>query len=750
MKHLSIVVIAIALIVSVLGGFLWIENAPNDIDQLDSEIRFENLDSQTFSAGSFLISWNSENGGCLTVKSEKNENKILWNSVSGQALVMSGKGRAKVEEERGSYNFKNNRTSLFTTQVLENIRKNGENVLITGYLLSEKSEKVKIPYTFKFFPEEENKLRFKIKISDNDCNRTYLNYNTKPSERFFGFGEQFTHFNLKGKRVPIFTREQGIGRGKQPLTLILNLIANSGGDYHTTYAPTPHYITNKLRSISLNNYKYTVFDLRNKNRVQIETFTNKLSGRIYYGENPKQLIREYTEEVGRMRSLPEWITSGAIVGLQGGTKDVRNIVSKLREHDTPIAALWLQDWVGQRETFLGKQLWWNWELDKSRYPNWEGFRENLTEENIRIMLYVNPYLSDVSEKENFRRNMFAEAKRKGYLVKNEKGNPYMIKNTSFSAGIIDLTNPEARKWMKKIIREKIVENLGASGWMADYGEGLPYDTVLSSGVGGAKYHNKYPEEWAELNRNAIENLSEGDNLVFFTRSGYRQSPKYSTLFWEGDQLTSWDRHDGIKSAVTGLSSSGLSGFSFNHSDIGGFTTVEFPVVTYERDEELLKRWMELSAFTSIYRTHEGSNPEANVQAYSNENLMEHFARMAKVYKAWSFYRRELVRKASKTGLPVVRHPFIHYPNNPHFYDISHQQFMVGSELMVAPVLNEGVSKVDLYLPSGKWVNVWSGKTVSGEKTITTNAPMGKPAVFYPKGSQVGKKFRKNLEKYGII
>ncbi len=750
MKHLAIGMVVIALTVSVLGGFLWVDDTPNDIGYLDGEVQFENLDSRTYNAGSFLVRWNTENGGFLTVKSVENMDKILWSSVPGEAFVMSAKGDTIVEEERGSYNIYNDRISLFTTQVLESIEKSEENILITGHLLSEKSEKVPIPYTLKFFPNGENKLQFKIKIKNENCNRAYLNYKTKPSEQFFGFGEQFTYFNLKGKRVPIFTREQGIGRGKQPLTLLLNLIANSGGDYHTTYAPIPHYITSELKSISLNNYEYTVFDLRDKNRVQIETFTKNISGRIYYGENPKQLIRKYTEVAGRMRSLPEWITSGAVVGLQGGTGDVQNIVSKLKEHETPISALWLQDWVGQRETFLGKQLWWNWELDKGRYPNWDSFRENLTEDNIRIMVYINPYLSDVSEKENYRRNMFEEAKNKGYLVKNEEGNPYMIKNTSFAAGILDLTNPAARSWMREIIQEKIVENIGASGWMADYGEGLPYDTVLSSGVKGAKYHNKYPEEWAELNRNAIENLANGENIVFFTRSGFRKSPKYSTLFWEGDQLVSWDKHDGIKSAVTGLLSSGLSGYSFNHSDIGGFTTVKFPVLSYQRSEELIKRWMELSAFTTIYRTHEGSNPEANVQAYSNENTLEHFARMAKVYKAWEFYRQELVQKASETGLPVVRHPFIHYPNDSEVYNISNQQFMVGSELMVAPVLNEGSSEVDIYLPQGNWVNVWSGKTVSGEKTVRVEAPMGNPAVFYPEDSEVGKKFRKNLEEYGMI
>lgn len=149
-------------------------------------------------------------------------------------------------------------------------------------------------------------------------------------------------------------------------------------------------------------------------------------------------------------------------------------------------------------------------------------------------------------------------------------------------------------------------------------------------------HNKYPEMWAELNREVVEeweqelknlknpkriNLDnkeshEGadevdddeDQLVFFMRAGYRGSPKSSTLFWAGDQMVSWQRHDGIKSAVTGLLTSGLSGYAFNHSDIGGYCTVDFPFLRYRRSEELLLRWMELNAFSVIFRTHEVNSP----------------------------------------------------------------------------------------------------------------------------------------------
>lgn len=159
-------------------------------------------------------------------------------------------------------------------------------------------------------------------------------------------------------------------------------------------------------------------------------------------------------------------------------------------------------------------------------------------------------------------------------------------------------------------------------------------------------HNRYPELWAELNREfaeeweakqkerkesksrtsddgvrvlverqgqeAEEDDEDDDKLVFFTRAGYRSSARWSTLFWEGDQMVSWQRNDGIKSAVTGLLTGGLSGFSLNHSDIGGYCTVDFPLVGYRRTEELLFRWMELNAFSTIFRTHEVRHPASSL------------------------------------------------------------------------------------------------------------------------------------------
>jgi alpha-glucosidase (family GH31 glycosyl hydrolase) len=368
------------------------------------------------------------------------------------------------------------------------------------------------------------------------------------------------------------------------------------------------------------------------------------------------------------------------------------------------------------------------------------------------MTYVNPFLcDDVAQKKTYRRNLFEEAVMNGYLVKNRDGEPYMIRNSDFSAGMVDLTNPEARVWIKDVIKAELI-GTGASGWMADYGEGLPYDAVLFSGADPKTYHNRYAEEWARVNREAIDEAGRGDDIVFFNRSGYTRSPRYGTLFWIGDQLVSWDEHDGIKSAVTGLLSSGLSGYSMEHSDIGGYTAIDNPLLRYHRSRELLLRWIELGAFTTVFRTHEGNIPEVNHQFYSDEEALEHFVRFARIYAAWKPYRMTLVREASETGLPVVRHPFIHYPDDPEVLNLKYQ-FMVGTELMVAPVLDPGADNVGIYLPAGNWVHLWTGEGHgSTERGVyeTVSAPIGEPAVFHKEGSAEGMRFRDELGRLGLL
>jgi alpha-glucosidase (family GH31 glycosyl hydrolase) len=743
------VAVALTIVLSVLvAHLLW--RKPGQISGSLVEVA-RSLDPRPYQVGEFVVELKPGRGedpsdDLLSVAHRSDPDRILWSSIPGESFVSAGRGEETVSETSGHFFIEDEVEELHPDQTIDRIEKRGEALVVAGRLLGEED----VDYTLTFSSVTWERLRFEVEVEE-PYDRVYLTYASDPEEHFFGFGTQYTYFDMKGKKVPIFIQEQGIGRGEQPVTWAVDWQADAGGSPYTSYASVPHYITSEMRSLFLENYEYSSFDLREEERVQIEVFSSRMRGQILSGENPAELVEQYTEYSGRMRPLPEWILSGAVIGLQGGTQKVLDVSEELEALKTPVAAFWLQDWVGQRKTSFGTQLWWNWELDRGHYPDWNALRERLAEEDVRLMTYINPFLVDAKDKENHRRNLFEEAEKNGYLAKNREGEPYKIKNSSFSAGLIDLTNPEARAWIKDVIKHELIGN-GSSGWMADYGEGLPYDARLFSGADPKSYHNRYAEEWAEVNREAIREAGREEDIVFFNRSGYSRSPEHSTLFWLGDQLVDWDEHDGIKSAVTGLLSSGLSGYAFEHTDIGGYTAIDHPLLKYHRSKELLMRWIELAAFTVVFRTHEGNRPEVNHQIYSDEETLRHFSRFARVYTAWKPYRMELVKEAAETGLPVVRHPFVEYPEDPEVYGLDYQ-FMVGADFMVAPVLVPGEEEVEVYLPAGRWVHLWTGKEYgSPEEGVyeTVDAPIGEPAVFYKEGSDAGRRFGEELERQGLL
>ena len=712
----------------------------------------DKLRSESIPLGQFLIAYQASDRSlpALAIMHNSAKNKVLWHTVPGKSFVMGGKGKEAIHEVKGSFFIDDETQDTCEDQTVASLNVVDGAFVITGALDCQSGKS--IGYVFTLKPYSNNQLSFSAELGDKSYNRIYLNYASEKDESFYGFGEQFTYFNQKGKKLPIFIMEQGIGRGSQPFTLLVDINASAGGEWHTSYAGVPHYMTSKMRSLFLETSEYSSFDMTADNQVQVAVFSRSIKGRIINGDDPLALIEEYTTYSGRMRELPDWIHDGAILGMQGGTEKVMASYQQMKDSKGAVAGLWLQDWVGQRRTSFGKQLWWNWELDNSRYTNWGDMLADLKEDGVHVLTYINPFFAQVDDKPNVERNQFNELLEKGFLVKTHNGDPYLIENTSFSAGLIDLSNPEARSWIKQVIKDELIAS-GASGWMADFGEALPYDSKLHSGT-PVESHNRYAEEWQQVNREAINEAGRGDDIVFFSRSGYTKSPGLTTLFWLGDQLVTWDKYDGIRTAVTGLLSSGLSGYSLNHSDVGGYTTVPSPaswLINHRyRSKELMQRWTELNAFTTVFRTHEGNRPEANHQFNTDHETLEHFARFANIYKAWADYRKKLVKDATQKGHPVVRHPWVHYPNDDVVRSLDYQ-FMVGADFMVAPVLEPGAVSVDIYLPKGSWTHVFTGQVHNHKqgKSIVVAAPIGTPAVFYKTDSKSGQQFRQALLANGL-
>ncbi|RZA21551.1 MAG: alpha-glucosidase [Proteobacteria bacterium] len=701
---------------------------------------YSNLPSADAVLNNFIIKWDNEKQQ-LSVLSK--DLRKLWASEEGKVFVMAAEGAGNVREHRGSFQVKDGpgKRKCYL-QSVERLVSTETFISVTGHL---RGPACRLSYELRFEAKSDQRLAFDLsfhtKVKNTLINRTYLAYQATPDEHITGFGEQFSRLDMKGQVLPILITEQGHMRGRQPYSAILNKVSAGGaGDWYTSYAPIPFYMTSAGQSLFLKTTEYASFNFSNPSRAELVVWKNGLQGEIINATSPRQTLSAFTEYAGRMPVPPRWFHKGAIVGLMGGSDVVRHAWQELRKENAAIGGFWLQDWVGKRETTFGTRLWWNWRLDPKSYPDWSELVSSLDNDGIATLGYINPFLTATTPDNSNGQSYYQEAFEKGYLVRNAKGEPYASDSVGFSGTLVDLTNPEAFAWMKSIIKRELIGN-GMKGWMADFGEALPFDAQIMNGD-AASIHNLYPMLWAKVNREAMEEAGVRESTLAFFRSGYTRSPGDVQAMWLGDQMTTWDEDDGMKSAVKGLLSGGLSGFSNNHMDIGGCIALTYdvaglPLIRIRRDKELLARSIELNAFTAAFRTHEGNKPEANQQFDSDEDTLKFFAYFSRVFASLADYRETLFEEAAKFGTPLVRHLLIEYPNDPVAWTI-HDQWMLGTQILVAPVMEKGAKTRKLYLPKGEWVHLWS-KTVYRVESgvwVTVEAPIGKPPVFIREGSRI--------------
>jgi sulfoquinovosidase len=175
----------------------------------------------------------------------------------------------------------------------------------------------------------------------------------------------------------------------------------------------------------------------------------------------------------------------------------------------------------------GDRLIWNWELNYEYYPGWHEFTQTWRNAGIRVLTYINPFFSDPTNyTASSRRNFYQEGVQNGYFVKHNDGTPYIMKSLTIEFCMLDPTNEAAVNWIKSIIKDQLMTEASSSGWMADFGEYLPFDAVLSSGVPASVAHNLYPQMWAEINAAVqlyiFRELKNECNL-FYMLTPFRQS-----------------------------------------------------------------------------------------------------------------------------------------------------------------------------------------------------------------------------------
>ncbi len=709
---------------------------PCDFETLEAEDAVE-APAGAWKVGEFSVAVRAD--GSMAVEHADEPGRVLFETPAGRVLV-GAVGKLELEEAQGSFQVEESGTARCDGAV-EHVREDGLRLELAGELDGACDGQ---RFTVRFCQPLEHHLRFEVSLDEGNADCIFVQSRAEAAEHFFGMGEQFTHdtLDLKGRVIPVIVQAGGIGRGEEKVSPVAEALSpGASGSEESTYYPVPHYITSESRSLFLEGDGVSVFDFSQEGLVEVRGYERSLTGRVVHGTGPLELVERFTEYSGRMSPLPEWTGSGAIVALARDLPESLAIVSELAAHGVKIAGVWNQGWCGKVQTIVGEQVLWNWARNEEANPGWSAFVDAVEDEvGARILCYVNPMFRDPPEDVAVERDLFDEGIAGGYFVRNGAGEVYLQPVTAFDVALLDLSSEAARSWMKDVIRTEMVEKAGCSGWMADFGEALPMDAVMASGETGAQWHNRYPVEWARLNREALQEAGlEGEALVFH-RSGFTTSPSQALLVWEGDQLTTWDRFDGIESALHGLISGGFSGIALNHSDVGGYTSLPLLGKEYLRNEELLLRWAEMNAFGPVLRTHEGNAPGMSMQVYGSESAMDGFARMTQLYAALASYRQGLFEEAHARGWPMVRHLAMHYPDDEESWAVN-DEFLLGAELLVAPMLEPCADQAcqrAVYLPPGPWTHVWTGEQLgaAGEgEWVSVPAPLGEPAVFVKTGSR---------------
>ncbi len=546
-----------------------------------------------------------------------------------------------------------------------------------------------------------------------------LNFCKNGADGVFGGGEQFGKLNLIGEKVNNFVSEH----------IVLKPILQKG---LFNFLPYKEKAFSKIQTYA----PMTTFVFAKKGLTNISAIRFKIDSygeQSFIGENfvflyekvPETLIyvvENSFEEVGKTLNghipnkeyLPLWAYEGIILGAQGGIEVVETLVDNMLVKGVKVCGVWCQDWSGRKVTIAGKQVYWNWEVNKEMYPLLKERIKILNEKGVRFLAYINPYLIENGHIYNY-------CKDKGYLIRKGDNTIYHIKSTTFDAGMIDLTNPDAVRYLKETLIQKNMLDLGIDGYMADFGEYLPIDCVLHDG--DAKLlHNSWPTLWAKINREAVDSHPRSKEIFFFTRSAYNSAQNYTTMMWNGDQHTDFSKDYGMGCVLPATFNLGFSGMTALHSDVGGYITFG----KLARDSELMIRWMEMSVFSPLMRGHESVRPENNAQFYS-ANVIEHTVKLSLVHNDLKPYIIDCMQKAN-LGIPIMRPDF--YPSNDFGKHNDIESYFFGDEIYVCPIMERGARIRKVILPEGEWVKFFDNDKFQGGKAYNFQAPLGSPLAFY--------------------
>ncbi len=469
-----------------------------------------------------------------------------------------------------------------------------------------------------------------------------------------------------------------------------------------------------------------------KNILSFEAYsTKKMDYWIVAGDTPADIEEAYASVTGTVPMMPEYGLGFWQCKLRYQTQEeLLEVAREYKRRKLPVDVIVIDffHWPKQGE----------WKFDPVYWPDPDAMVAELKEMGIELMVSIWPTVDKTCEN-------YEEMLEKGYLIRTERG--FRV-GLDFQGATIhyDATNPKAREY----VWEKVKQNYYSKGikvfWLD---EAEPEYTVYD--FDNYRYHrgtnlqvgNTYPVDYAKTFYEGMEKEGQ-QNIVNLLRCAWAGSQKYGALVWSGDIASSYES---MRNQLAAGLNMGIAGIPWWTTDIGGFhggdpNDSEF--------RELFARWFEWGTFCPVMRLHGDREPRqpqygttggATCCSGAANEVWSYGEEIYEICKKYMFlreklrpYTRTLMEEAHEKGTPVMRTLFYVYPQDKKCWEVE-DEYLYGSEILVAPILYAGQRSREVYLPTEEnWIEYATGKKYEGGQIVEAVADLDTIPVFVKEGS----------------
>ena len=503
------------------------------------------------------------------------------------------------------------------------------------------------------------------------------------NEALFGLGERFLGLNKRGQRVDLWHGNA------------------AGQTWPQAYKNVPFHLSSRGYGVFLNTTAPVTYHLGDTSATH-QTWhvaEEHLDWFCVVGPRLPDVLERYTDLTGKPELPPRWSYGLWMSRMSYRTQQqVEDVAAELRERSIPADVIHIDtDWFATP-----------WVNDLTfcpeRFPDPAAMTSRLEELGFRLSLWQLPYLSVKSV-------LYAEAAELGYLAMRE-GEVAHIGGFFGAAGVVDFSNPDARDWY--LSKLDALFDIGVRAIKTDFGEGAPEDATYAGGS-GLRMHNLYPLLY---NKAVYEHTRHrtGEGLIW-GRSATAGSQRYP-VYWGGDPAARWED---LGNVLAGGLSLALCGFPFWSQDIGGFAG--------EPSEKLFIRWAQAGLFMTHPRAHGAGPREPWAFGDQAESIFRNWAEERYRFLPYLWGQAESL---APRGQPVMRPLVLQDADDPTTHNI-HDQFWLGTDLLVAPVLTEDDHRA-VYLPAGRFVRWPSGEILDGQRWHAEHAGIEELPLYLVEGA----------------